>query len=77
MGDPGSDAFWRRLGLCNWEHLGDYFSCMPGKVSKKVKFKLLVNKRKETAEQNEMTTYGLGENICKHATDKGLMSKIC
>ena len=45
-------------------------------LSKKVKFKLLVNERKETAKQNQMTTYGLGENICKHETDKGLMSKI-
>ena len=41
-----------------------------------MKFKLLVNQRKEIAKQNEMTAYGLGENICKLAADKGLKSKI-
>ena len=36
-------------------------------------YKLLCNKGNH--KQNEKTTYGLGENICNHATDKGLTPK--
>ena len=44
--------------------------------SKKVKFKLLVNERKEAANQKEKTAYGAGEIFANNATDKGLISKI-
>ena len=32
---------------------------------------------KGNCQQNEKTTYGMGESIVSDATDKGLISKIC
>jgi len=36
--------------------------------------KFLHNRRND--QQDKKTTYGVGENICNHKSDKGLISKI-